>query len=400
MRQRIAYAHEQLTVEVPEAKLVGLRWKPPTPCLDDPAAALRTALESPLHFPPLRRALTPDDQVTLVVGEDVPQQGALLTALFEHLAQAGVVASAVTLLLAAGTPPGWQSGLPEEHGEARVEVHDPSDRGRLSYLATTRRGRRLYLNRSVVDADQLVVLSRRGYDPLLGYSGGAGAIYPVLSDEATHREMAGRLTEAAPSTTPCPVREEAREVAWLLGAPFLVQVIEGEGEDIAHFVCGPADTEAEAVSLLDARWRVRAPQLADVVVAGLAGGPDRLDFAALARAAACAARVVKPDGRIVVLAGSTPVLGPGAGLLRGCEDPAKALDLVREQAPHDFAAAFQWASAARHGRIYLLSGLPEEEVEELFAVPLEHAGQVQRLVDAAGSCLFLPDAHKTLALVE
>ena len=43
---------------------------------------------------------------------------------------------------------------------SRFQVHDPADRKKLSYLATTRQGRRIYLNRSAVDADQLIVLSR------------------------------------------------------------------------------------------------------------------------------------------------------------------------------------------------------------------------------------------------
>jgi hypothetical protein len=61
--------------------------------------------------------------------------------------------------------------------------------------------------------------------------------------------------------------------------------------------------------------------------------------------------------------------------------------------------ALRWASATAAARVYLLSGLPGETVEELSATPLEDAGQVQRLIDAGGSCLFLGDAHKALAVL-
>src|SRR5207245_1891639 len=133
---------------------------------------------------------------------------------------AGVAPEAITLLC----PPSsdsrqtWIEDLPEEFEEIRLEIHDPADRLRLSYLATTKQGRRVYLNRTAVDADQLVVLARRRYDPLLGYGGSEGAIYPVLGDEATRQEMGGRLSLAPPGDTPWPVRREALEVAWLLGA--------------------------------------------------------------------------------------------------------------------------------------------------------------------------------------
>src|SRR5262249_58527419 len=137
----------------------------------------------------LRRALTPDDHVTIVIDERLPRLADLLIPLLEHVSSAGVAPEAITLLC----PPTssrqpWLEELPEAFEEVRLEVHDPKDRRRLSYLATTRKGRRLYLNRSVVDADQVVVLSGRRSDPLLGQGGAAGAIYPALSDEATRRE--------------------------------------------------------------------------------------------------------------------------------------------------------------------------------------------------------------------
>ncbi len=193
--------------------------------------------------------------------------------------------------------------------------------------------------------------------------------------------------------------KEAAEVAWLLGAPFMVQVIEGTGEEVVHVVAGLADTAEEGQRLLNARWRVEVDRPTDVVVAGVGGDPARHTFADLARALAAAARVVKPGGRVILLTEAKPVLGAGAELLRQSEDAAKGLDLLRQHRPADQAAAFQWAHASQQGHVYLLSGLPAETVEEMFAFPLDHAGQVERLLEGEGSCLFLPDAHKTLAFV-
>src|SRR5262249_9157163 len=56
---------------------------------------------------------------------------------------------------------------------------------------------------------------RRSYDPVLGYSGAETSIYPTLSDEATRKEMLGKLSMAAPGSVAWPVRQEAAEVAWL-----------------------------------------------------------------------------------------------------------------------------------------------------------------------------------------
>jgi len=400
MRVGIDYGREHLDLEVREQDVIDVRRSPPAPALADPLAALRNALENPLGFPAFRRALTPDDHVTVVVDEKLPRLAALLSAVLAHIAQAHVAPEAVTLLC----PPSsakqeWIDDLPDAFEEVHVEVHDPSNRKHLSYLATTRRGRRLYLNRTAVDADQLVVVSGRGYDPLLGYSGDEGALYPALSDESTRQEMCGRLSLAVPGKVPWPVQQEAEEAAWLLGAPFFVQVIQGAGEEIAHFVTGLQETSAEGRRLLDARWRGTVDQPAETVVAALSGNPAQHGFAELAKALAGAAHVVQPNGRIILLTAVTPELAAGGKLLIQADEPSQALALLRDEKPLDMAAAFQWANAVQKAQVYLLSGLSAETAEELFTTPLENAGQVQRLLKQNGSCLFLADAHKSLVTV-
>jgi nickel-dependent lactate racemase len=401
MRVGVAYGTQRLDLDVPEQSLVGVRRTDPAPDLADAAAAVRRALEEPLGFPALRRALTPDDHVAVVVDERLPQLPVLLTAVLEHVTGAGVRPEAVTLVClppSSGQP--WVEDLPDAFQEVRVEVHDPAERRRLAYLATTRHGRRVYLNRTAVDADQVVVLTRRGYDALLGYSGVAGALFPALSDEATRQEARQRLSMADPRAGSWPLRREAQEVAWLLGAPFFLQVVEGAGAGLAHVLGGLADTGDEGRRLLDARWRVEVDRPADVVVAGVGGDPARHDFADLARAAACAARVVRPNGCIVLLTADDPPLGEAAALLRQTGDAGQALLALRGQArAADQEAAFQWASAAEQARLYLLSRLPAETVEDLFATPVEHADQVQRLLGEGRACLVLPDAHKSLAVI-
>jgi len=138
---------------------------------------------------------------------------------------------------------------------------------------------------------------------------------------------------------------------------------------------------------------------ADIVLAGIGGDPARHDFDDLARAFACAARVVKPQGKIVVLCDAQPVLGQEADWLRQAGDPGTVLNALRQHKAPDQQGIFLWASAAQHANLYLLSKLPAEIAEEMFTVPLENADQVQRLVAGNGSCLILPDAHKTMAVL-
>src|SRR5262245_45558585 len=101
MRIALACGRERLEFEIPEGKL--LATAPAPPALADPAGAVRASLEVPFHnFPPLRRALTPDDHLAVLVDEQLPALGSLLVPLLEHVLSAGVAPERVTLLL----PPG------------------------------------------------------------------------------------------------------------------------------------------------------------------------------------------------------------------------------------------------------------------------------------------------------
>jgi nickel-dependent lactate racemase len=401
MRIAMDFAHERLEVEIDDHRVIAGR-PSLVPVLADPVAAIRDALEQPFQFPPLRKAVTPDDHVTVVVDEQLLNVGRLLVPVLEHLAAAGISPNAVTLLCApTGSRQEWLEDLPDAFEDVHLEIHDPTDRKRLSYLATMKEGRRLYMNRTLVDADQVVVLCGRRYDTLLGYAGAEGSFYPALSDEATRKEWDSKPTLSVPGEEPWPLRQEALETAWLLGLPFFVQLIAAPGDSVAHVVAGAAASSVEGQRLLDACWRRTVPQLADVVVASLSGDPARHQFADLAAAAANAARVVQPDGRILLLTRAKPNLGPGSEIICNAEEPRQAFERL-EKLPRSssLVPALQWAQAATRARISLLSDLPDETVEDLFAAPLEKASLVQRWLDRGGSCLFLDDAHKALAVVE
>jgi nickel-dependent lactate racemase len=399
MRVDLPHELEHVDLKVPHEKLVRAERQPVTPALRDPADAVRLALDSPWHYPPLRRALTPDDHVAVVVDDRLPHVESLVTPILEHITGAHVAPSAITLLMLGAGARDWTSRLTSDYRDVAIEVHDPQDRRRLAYLATTRRGRRIYLNRTAVEADQVVILSRDRYDPLLGYWGPAAELYPGLSDEATRRELSARLSNAVPGATPWPASQESEEVAWLLGAPFMVHVIEGAGDEIAHVVAGDAATATEGRRLLDARWSISVERAADTVVAIVGGDPARQDFSDLASALATAARVVSSEGKIILLSRAQPSLGRGAEILCQADTPENGLALLRRESPADAGAAFQWATAVEKASVYLLSNLSEEMTEELSATPLEHLGQVQRLLTADGTCLVIEDAHKTMAVL-
>src|SRR5436189_5775974 len=105
MHVGIEYGSETVELDVAPERLLVVHRQPEVPTLTDPEAAIAEALEKPHGFPALRRALTPDDHVTIVVDERLPHLARLIVPVLEHLYQAQVRAEAVTILCAPSTRP-------------------------------------------------------------------------------------------------------------------------------------------------------------------------------------------------------------------------------------------------------------------------------------------------------
>lgn len=377
---------------------------PVAPPVANVAEAVRLALEAPVDFPPLRQALTPDDDVAVVVRPTLNRLPEILAALLNHILSAQVQPERVVLIPAAA--PGertvdLKADLPAPLQSVRVVAHDRADQKGLAYLAGTEGGRAVYLNRHLVDAGQVVVVGQLRFDPLFGYRGGLDEFFPLLSDAATWQEFALHPSDTMPGTRDSGTAAEANEVGWLLGLPFLLQVLEGEGNDVASVLAGTqASLQAKGQRLLDRQRRLVVGRSADLVLATLAGDPARQSLVEVARAFAAASRVVRPGGTIAVLSAAAGEAGPGLAHFRGADTPIAGLRQAKQHHAADFVTLWELASAAQHARLFLHSRLPAEQVEEIFITPLDDATQVQRLIEEADTVLLLPDADRTLASLE
>ncbi|MGL6074445.1 MAG: lactate racemase domain-containing protein [Fimbriiglobus sp.] len=359
------------------------------------------AVTKPFGFDsPLSRALTPEDHVAVVLDEGIPHLVEVLVPVLEQLLAAGVPMGQVTLVVPAGGGQGaWLDDLPDELSDVKLEVHDPEDKKKLAYLATTKSERRVYLNRSLVEAEFVVVVTRRGFDPTFGYSGAETAIFPRLSEPQALVEAVGQFTRNLPGRAESPLAAQAAEIAWLLGTPFFVQVIEGPGDTIHDIVGGLPDSCEEGIRRLEAVWRGQVAEAPELVIASISGDPARISFQDLGNALLAAARIVAPGGRIALLTTASPTLDEGAAILRQAEEPDHVSAILKKRKPDDWAAADFWAFAAKRARLYIASPWPDDVLEEFFATPIRTPAELQRLTDTAPKLTLIPDAHKTMVRV-
>ena len=353
-------------------------------------AALREVLERPRGYPPLRDNVVPGDRVAIALDPDVPDPSRVLDVVTDILEGAGVEADAVTIVEAARHAGALVSG---SRGEV-TEVHDPGDRERLAYLATTKAGSRVYLNRTLTDADVVVPVGFLREDPLAGPHGPWSVLFPGLSDEATRAAHRKSRASGPHEASRKDADDEAFEVGWLLGSRFQIGIVPGEGGP-SGFVAGLDEQVRDAgLAELSRAWSFRPEARADLVIAGVGGpeGPGGLND--LVAALVTAGRLVRHGGRIVALSQVGGPLGPAMQRLAGAGDSNPRDALRGHEADPDHLMAEALARVLGWADVYLLSGLAPDVVEDLSMIALERPEEVRRLASRASSCLVVGHADR------
>ncbi len=362
--------------------------------LNDVATELQAALNTPRDFPALSQAAVPGDRVVLALDDSVPQAATCVAQTIAVLLEAGVRASEITILTTAGRASTAETlaALPAEiHGAVKTQVHNPRDRERLSYLASATDASPIYINRAIHDADLVVSIGALHLPHTLGYHGIYSGIFPAFSDSRTIARF--RSPKATRAEEQDRLREQANEVGWLLGARFTIQVIPGARDHVLHVLAGDQDAVlAAGGELCRAAWSFEVPNRVGLVVAAIEGDVSQQTWENVGRALGAAERVLDEGGDVVICSRLNQPLGPGLERLIGADDLNVALREIAREQPIDGLPAAQLGHALERGRVYLLSDLRDERMEELGIYPLD-AEHVSRVASRYSSCIVLANAQ-------
>ncbi len=351
---------------------------------------IRKALSHPVGYPELKRAITPDDRLAIVLVDQFNGFLEILIAVLEHISGAGVAMENVTLVCLSSTnSDSWVADLPDEFNEIKIEVHNPDDKKSHAFLTSSDEIGKLYLNRTIIEADQIVVLGKRQYDPYFGISGAEADLFPALANSevisSCSKEVLGEDINSDLG------KKQALKVSWLLGAPYFVQVIEGANGDIEEIFAGADEANRFAEKKLDEIWKQDASSSFGLVIALMGGVDEKIGFVQLCRALVCAKRIVKKNGVIVLLAQAEFNLNDIKKQLE-MKSLGKSESAFSVVPPHLIK---QWVDAVSHGKVYVSTFEGQDDIGRLLALPLRSAQELCDLGSNADGVAIIRDAHKS-----
>ena len=358
MRVELAYGRGTLPIDLPADLDVTVVQKAAMPVLADPAAAVRSALATPLGLPPLAEFARGRDSACILICDltrPVPN-GLLLRPLIDELLQAGVARERITVLIATGMHrPNLGDELVELIGDpwvlanVRIENHDAHDDLAHEDLGTTPHGTPIKLDRRFTRAAVKIVTGLVEPHFMAGFSGGRKVIAPGIAHRDTittfhsHRFMADPLADNL-VLAGNPLHREQLHIAALLGPVFAVNTVLDEHRRLVFVNAGELiGSHLAAVAVTERCARVPLPRRFATVVTTAAGHPLDRTYYQTVKGMVAPLDILQPGGTLVIAADC----GEGLGSRAFADAQRRLLALgpdafVQSLASKRFAADDEW----------------------------------------------------------
>jgi nickel-dependent lactate racemase len=379
--------------------------------MQDPVAAVRAALASPIGTPPLK-ALAQGRRNACIVISDVTRpvpNKVILPPILQILREAGIDQSHITILIATGM---HRPNLGEElegmvgreiMDNYRIVNHYCREDAQMRRIAEID-GAPIELNTHYLDADLKIITGLIEPHMYAGYSGGRKSLLPGISSFRTMTHMHSFKMIAHPKVTNCrlrgnPFHEAGEKVAELAGVDFILNVVIDKARELVAVVAGHHTRahlagchEVEKMSVRD----MDAP--VDLVVTSAGGYPLDATFYQVSKGLIAAKNVLKPGGAIIMVCECREGLGSEeyCEMIRKGGSPD---DFFAHHCKPDNFVIDQWClqttyqALAHAATVYVFSPcLEKRDIEALGMTKIE---DVQAAVD-----MLLPDHPRVMASPE
>lgn len=372
---------------------------------------VRQALASPIGFPPFQECLLDDDRLVIPIFPGIPHIELILRAVLEYVFSGPEIhqPAFVTILRAkedeAVGMPRLEKILPDDALKSRVEIatHHPDKKEETACLGVAATNETIVVNRKMFDAEMILPVGYFFPREAPGNLGVYSAVYPLFSDEQTQKryENYGPQLHASNHELMHQLKDEAADATRQLGVQCMIQIVPGipalGKTGIARVLAGEFhDLEVDGYSLYREIWTNHSTQRPNLVLATVAG-EAAAGWANVMTALVNASRLAPRDGGIIVLCSELEgELPRSLEIWRQVQDFENAAKFIRREELPDSALAVETIRVLTTHRVFWLSRLAGELLEELGIMPLANQKELERLLENSGSFSILPDAHRII----
>ncbi len=322
MQVELAFGKAGLSLDLPENYDYRILQSHAAVNLADARAAVEQALDEPIGCASLRTIAEGKKSAAISVCDITrPAPNRLvLPPLLTRLQSAGIAPENITILIATGLHrPAPQSEIdeivgPEIASKYRVVNHHAKEFSEHRFLGNTASGTPVYIDERFVAADLHITLGFIEPHLMLGYSGGRKLVAPGLAAQETIKVLHSpkfmrdpRVVEG--SIEDNPLHRELLEIASMAGHHFIVDCALGRGHAdygrrpiTAVFAGNPQQAHATGVKYVSEIMLERLDEPVDAVITTAAGYPLDMTFYQAIKGITAASHIVKPGGKILLIA--------------------------------------------------------------------------------------------------
>ncbi|HEY6839161.1 MAG TPA: nickel-dependent lactate racemase, partial [Geobacteraceae bacterium] len=372
------------------------------------AAALDGCNATLASFRPGERVVIVTSDITRYTGSHI-----YLPLLVERLNAAGIPDRDIEIVIALGihrrqTEHEHRKIVGTLYGRIRVVDHDCDDPGKLVYLGRTSGGIDVEVNRSVAEADRVILTGTIGFHYFAGFGGGRKSILPGVASRAScmasHFAVLnpGEGTGKNPRATTGvlddnPVHDAMVEACAMVAPAFMLNtVLSPEKEIVAAFAGDWREAHRSGCRFYGDHFSYPLRERADLVVVSCGGYPKDINFIQAHKSMEYGSQALKEGGAMILLAQCRDGYGNATFFtwFRFKALPEFEAELRRRYEING-QTAYSTLQKAQRFRVILVSDLPPEEVATMGMTP---ARSLAEAMAAAGH--MLPADYTTYVIPE
>ena len=394
----LKYGEKSLMLTLPPENLLGLIKAEPAAAESSAEELVNAALDG---CQSQIAQIKPSESVVIVTSDITRYSGSeiYLPLLVDRLNSAGVADSTITIVVALGihrkqTETEHRRIVGSLYGRIKVIDHECDDPGKLVIVGVTTCGIEVAINRTVAEADHLILTGTIGFHYFAGFGGGRKSILPGVASRAAC--MASHFNVLNPGEgsgkNSCavtgnlehnPVHSAMVEACAMVKPDFILNtVLSPQKQIIAVFAGHWQDAHAAGCRYYSENFAYPLQQPADLAVVSCGGFPKDINLIQAHKSMEFGCQALKEGGVMILLAECRDGYGNATffNWFRYRDLPSFESRL-RSHYEINGQTAYSLLQKALRFRIILVSTLPPEEVRTMQLIPastLEQALQMAR----------------------